>query len=229
MIAFGGAGPLHACDLAEEMSMNKVIIPPHPGLFSAYGLLTVDLARLFSMPVMSTDLGSLEKTFAKLRDICRKTLAEEHLSKYSLVESADLRYRGQSFEINLPYHSPSEDMRRLFDERHKALYGYSSPESEVEAVNAKIRAIVPVPKIERQAKKPRDSERGITGPEPRDFRTAWVSGTEVKVPLFVRKELLPSNNGAGPCIIEEYDSTTIVNSGWSWTIDELGNIRLARL
>jgi N-methylhydantoinase A len=225
LIAFGGAGPLHSCDLAEEMSISKVIVPVHPGLFSAYGLLTVDFARMFSLPVMTTELDSLEDVFEKLREKSRSVLAEEGLDKFASIESVDLRYYGQSYEINLPYR-PAEDLRKRFDTKHNELYGYFSAENRVEAVNAKVRAIVEVPKIQR-----RSAEISADGDKtPKQFKTrpAWISGKESTVKIFLREEL-SSGSGDGPCIIEEYDSTTVVNSGWSWKVDRFLNIQLENL
>ncbi len=222
LIAFGGAGPLHACDLAEEMSISRVIVPQHPGLFSAYGLLTVDLTRTVSVPAMTMKLGSLENTFENLEKKFSEVLNNEGLEKFVLFESVDLRYEGQSFEINLPYR-PSNDLRDRFDLKHKELYGYASTESRVEAVNAKIRAVAGVPKIERKREKVGANRR-----EPPTSREAWISNIVTMTPVFVRENLFPGGQGKGPCIIEEYDSTTVVNSDWSWMVDGFRNLRLER-
>ena len=179
---------------------------------------------MFSIPVMSTNLQSLGRMFHKLRKECVKALHIEKLDNFVLNESVDVRYQGQSYEINLP-HQPPDSLRNLFDAKHKELYGYSSPEANVEVVNAKIKAVVPVPKIERKR------EEIITSREPREMgnREAWVSGKNSLVPAYVREELSPGNNGVGPAIVEEYDSTTVINSSWSWMIDEYRNIRFERI
>jgi N-methylhydantoinase A len=251
LIAFGGAGPLHACDLAEEMSISEIVVPPHPGLFSAYGLLTVDLARVFSKPVMSTDLEALKNVFEKLKEESKTAVSRETREVYrhairkrewqggrgrpkddqaplddgiQILEYVDLRYQGQSFEITLPYSSPST-LRGLFDEKHAQLYGYSSPEARVEAVNAKVKIIIPVPKIERKAKVAKSYSYQL---EPTETRNAWISGAEAKTPVYSREQIRPGAVGYGPCIIEEYDSTTVVNSSWNCKMDGLRNLRLAR-
>ena len=227
LVAFGGAGPLHACDLAEEMSISTVIVPPHPGLFSAYGLLTVDLARVFSVPAMTTELGSLRDSFERLAGECTQVLANDGIEKPILHESVDLRYEGQSFEINLPY-KPAENLRQRFDAKHRELYGYSSSESRVEAVNAKIRAIVEVPKIERR-KDEVEIEGKETPPKPTESRPAWISGNDIMASVYVRENLFAGQKGEGPCIVEEYDSTTVINSNWTWRVDEFRNLRLDRV
>jgi N-methylhydantoinase A len=225
MMAFGGAGPLHGCDLAEEMSITRVIVPPHPGLFSAYGLLIADLGRMFSTPVMSTDLKALKGAFEKLQVECSKALRREGFASFSLARSVDLRYLGQSYEINVPYRSSPRALRTLFDAKHWELYGYSSTEEEVEAVNAKIRATIQVPKVKRKEIASKRSSPGVALLETRD---AWISGRKVKTPVFTREKLLPGSGGEGHGIIEEYDSTTVVNSGWTWFVDGYGNIQLSK-
>lgn len=220
LIAFGGAGPLHACDLAEEMGIKRVIIPEHPGLFSAYGLLTVDLARTFSEPVMSTNLD-LKPHFERLKEEAKVALMREGFSNFSFVEQADLRYVGQSFEITLPY---SEKLRQDFDARHRELYGYKSPEDEVEAVNAKIRALVTIPKAERR----RATTRTETSPRTDEARNAWISDKFSMVQVYSREKLFAGESGTGPAIIDGYDFTAVINSGWSWQINEFEDINLQR-
>jgi N-methylhydantoinase A len=223
LVAFGGAGPIHACDLAEEMAIRRILIPPHPGLFSAYGLLTVDLARMFSVPVMSTDL-QLDTYFQKLKDEAKVALDKEGFSTFSVREYVDLRYAGQSYEITLPRSSP-EAMRKDFDAKHKEFYGYASLEDEVEAVNAKIRAVVSIPKAERVAlTKPEVG--GVTNPVSEKEREAWISGSYSTVPVFLRERLLTGSSGKGPCVIEAYDSTLVVNAHWYWKVNEFGDTDL---
>jgi N-methylhydantoinase A len=220
LIAFGGAGPLHACDLAEQMAIKSVIVPRNPGLFSAYGLLTVNLGRTFLKPVMTTNLDlSIDFNDLKLR--ASRTLQEEGFSTFSLEQYVDLRYLGQSFELTLPYMERNK-LRKSFDKKHESIYGYSSKDP-LEVVNAKVRAVVSIPKIVRRKLDSRES-----GPKTSSFRTAWISGAYGKVPVYVRENLSLGNRETGPCIIEEYDSTTIVNGTWLWRIDEFENIVMRR-
>ncbi len=223
MVAFGGAGPIHACDLAEEMSMRRIIVPQNPGLFSAYGLLTVDLARIFSDPVLSKDL-ELGSHFERLREEARSVLGKEGFSSPTLLEYVDLRYSGQSYEITIP-HSASEAMRNAFHVKHKEFYGYASLEEEIEAVNAKVRAVISIPKAQRTAIGEEDPN---TEKVPNSFesREAWISGRDHTVPVFLREKLITGNATGGPCIIEGYDSTVIVNARWTWKINQFGDIDL---
>jgi N-methylhydantoinase A len=221
MIAFGGAGPLHTCDLAEEMSIKEIIVPDHPGLFSAFGLLTVDISREFSLPVMSTNLNPDEK-LEELRKKAKRQFEEENLLDVSFADFLDVRYKGESYELTLPYERRM-DVRRKFEEKHRSRYGYVS-DDVVELVNVRIRAISEIKKISLR----QDKETSNDKPEPYQERTIRVAKKTVNVPVYNRDRIRPGSSGSGPCIIEEYDSTTVVNPDWSWVVDSLRNLRMAR-
>ncbi len=215
LIAFGGAGPLHCCDLAEELEIDHIVVPVHAGLFSAYGLLTADLSRTFTLSVLSTNT-SLEPYFAKLAKMADGTLKKEGFKHYTLHGYVDFRYRGQSYELTLPY-DRTADMKRVFAERHKAVYGYSSSD-EVEVVNTKVRAVVPTATIRGKAAKHEGQE--VTSSSIN--REVWLGGNYSKVPIHTRKNLKSGSRGSGPCVIEEYDSTLAVNPSWTWRVEDYG-------
>jgi N-methylhydantoinase A len=218
MIAFGGAGPVHACDLAEEMEMREVLIPEHPGLFSAYGLLTVDVTRLYAAPVFDRDPHEvIERLEARARD----ELERDGFRDLYMEELVDVRYRGQSYEIAVEYGDGSH-LRERFESEHERIYGYTSRDP-VEIVSAKVVARARIPKIELRRRKARD-----VIPEPVSHRVAYVSGGFVEVPVYTREALPPGARGSGPAVIEEYDSTTVVNGGWEWEVDEFMSIVLRR-
>ncbi len=218
IIAFGGAGPLHACDLAEELDIARVVVPPHPGLFSAFGLLTADLSRSFSEPVLRPVSKGIESQFAKLRDRVQRSLKAEGFITYDSVEQVDLRYRGQAYDITVPYRKGA-DLARNFGREHKRLYGYSSNDT-VEAVTARVRAIIPTPKAALAKKRLQRSRP----PAPIATRRTLLRNEWADVPVYNRETCWPGVHGKGPCIIEEYDSTTMIGRGWSWKIDEYGDI-----
>ena len=215
MIAFGGAGPVHCCDVAEALGLRLVVVPVHAGTFSAYGLLAGDLTRTFSVPVLSTR-AALEPYFDEARALARRSLSGEGFKKFSLHEFADLRYRGQSYELTLPY-SRSSDVREGFGARHRELYGYSS-EDEVEVVNAKVKAVVPTASVRTEVKRVR-APAARPGTEK---RRAWFGRRFHVAPVLVRENLEPGSHGKGPCIVEEYDSTLVVNPGWTWSVQAFG-------
>lgn len=238
LIAFGGAGPIHSCDLAEELGIATIVLPQHAGLFSAYGLLTADLQRNFSLPVLEdASKADLEQYFSKLRENAHKILAQESFPNFDSVEQVDARYVGQSYEIPIPYEKGKSDSKTIqeeFNQRHKQLYGYSSSDA-VEIVNVKLRAIIPTrkaalsPKAKMTGKGEESSKSTLGHNEKSKRRTAWFLGRCYDdVPVLARDLIEAGESGEGPCIVEEYDSTAIINPSWSWRMDEYANIILAR-
>ncbi len=222
LISFGGAGPVHACDLAGELGIKRIIVPLHPGLFSALGLLTTELSRTFSQPILKPVSTSIERYFTELREQAKKSLKQEGFTAYDTIEQVDLRYQGQAYEITVPYKNNAK-LTRLFGREHKKLYGYSSNDT-VEAVNARIRAVIPTPKAILAKKKLQPSEQ----PAVASSRRVSLTGSWQKVPVYNRESLWPGVYGKGPCIIEEYDSTTVIGNKWSWKVDRFENIDSAR-
>ncbi len=218
LIAFGGSGPVHACDLAEELGIRRIIVPLHPGLFSAFGLLTAELSRTFTQPIHATE--NVERTFAQLREQARKSLKEEGFTTHQTIEQVDLRYQGQAYEITVPYEKKA-NLTKLFGREHKKLYGYLSLDA-VEAVNARVRVIIPTPKAKFVKKRLQASKSA----SPILSRRMSLMGSWQKVPVYDRENLVPGVSGKGPCIIEEYDSTTIIGSKWIWKIDPYQDIDL---
>src|SRR5207245_9843158 len=189
--------------------IKKISIPMHPGLFSAFGLLTAEVSRTFIQPIIGKSVINVEPTFIQLREQARKSLKEEGFTGYQTVEQVDLRYQGQFYEITLPY-KENTNLERLFGREHKNLYGYSSKDA-VEAVNARIRAIIPIPKA-KLAKKQLKSGQPTA---PASSRKMSLLGSWQKVPVYYRENLVSAVIGKGPCINEEYDSTTKLDRQWT--------------
>ncbi|MEM0272124.1 MAG: hydantoinase/oxoprolinase family protein [Thermoprotei archaeon] len=220
LIAFGGAGPMHACDLAEEAGITRIVVPPDPGVFSAYGLLTTDLTRYFGRTVMC-DPQSVEREFSAFREGVKSKLAEEGVKGYSLSEYVDLRYTGQSYELTLPY---TPNFIEEFGRAHKAAYGFAAPDP-VEVVSIRIKATVSLPKLSL-VDQHSVGERSVW--EPVERRRAWLGGSFMNAPIYRRGGLGGGFEVEGPAIIEEYTSTTIVNPGWKCSVDRFGVITLRR-
>lgn len=218
MVAFGGAGPLHACDLADELGVREIIAPLHAGLFSAYGLLAGELTRTFTSPVMQTE-PSLETRFRKLEREAARAMRREGFTRFTTRRFAECRYLGQSHELLIPF-AGDGSIRGDFDARHRELYGYSLPDS-MEVVNIKVKATV-----RKESVAPLRSGRALGRAKP-SRRQAWVGGGDLSVDVLVREALEPGESGRGPCIIEEYDSTLVVNPRWKWSAETYGT-RLAR-
>ena len=218
LFSFGGAGPIHACDLAEELGIRKVIVPIHAGLFSAYGLLAADVTRTFTMPIMGP-AKSLGPRFKELERQAAREMRQEGFRKSTIARSVEARYEGQSHEILVPY-SDESGLRRKFDSLHRELYGYATSD-ELQAVNLRVvvRIRRPKPTLAAQSS---EEER-----EEPSRRMAWLGGETGAVPVHTREGMSPGDHGVGPCIMEEYDSTTVVNPVWRWRVEEFGT-RLSR-
>ncbi len=221
LVAFGGAGPAHACDIAESLGIRSIVVPAHAGLFSAYGLLAGDASRTYVFPVMRP-ARALKARFGAFEARILKELHEEGLDASRFRRSVELRYEGQSHELLLPY-AGDPSLARSFHERHRELYGYSSDDA-VEAVNARVTAVIgmsnaPLPSYPARA--------ATTGRGRSERRTAWVGGKTQVVPVYQREGLSKGRSGEGPCIIEEYDATLVVNPSWGWTAETYGT-RLSR-
>jgi N-methylhydantoinase A len=233
MVAFGGAGPMHVCALAEELEIGLVLVPPNPGMFSALGLLTADLFHDYShpmlVPVEDVDLESLESSFRELETCGDATLSEEGVTaeRRSFTRSLDIRYRGQGFELNVATASPvtGESIRgsvEAFHARHRDVYGYAAEAEPVEVVNAKLRVI-------GRLDKPQLTEAGAAEEREASTRRVYYEkmGGWVDADVIQRGSL--TGKAEGPAIIEQYDSTTVVYPGWSYEPDRLGNLVLRRL
>jgi len=237
MIAFGGAGPMHACALAEELQVPNVIIPESPGLFSALGLLVSDVTHNLLRAVMNRmdeiDPSQLESVFKDLEDEARRALSEEGFppERMVLLQEVDARYVGQSYEITVPMVPSGDGAERLvktFHERHGTLYGYMALEEPIEIVNARLTAKglieeLRLPKQELQGPKP--SAESLTG-----FREVYFESPDdyVRCPIYARERLSPGNRVVGPLVVEQYDSTTVVYPDWSLEVDCYGNLRLTK-
>lgn len=234
LIAFGGAGPMHACELAEELGVTKVVIPQAPGVFSALGLLLADYRHEFKASVLRsiTELsdGELEEIYASLEAKALETLSREGVSKDDvvMVRYADLRYVKQSYELSVEAPRPIPKggvakLREAFDRRHEEIYGYSMSD-EVMVVKVRVTAVGKVRKPSLRVVKEAIGDGGdaLVGTREAFFgRMGWV---EAKV--FRRAALPPGSVIAGPAMIEEYDSVTVVPPGWTCRVDGLGNLLL---
>jgi len=233
LVAFGGAGPMHVCALAEELEIGRVLVPPNPGMFSALGLLAADLFHDYSSPLLQpsgdVDPGMLEESFKVLEAQGDATLREEGVppDRRSFSRSLDMRYRGQGFELNVETGSPATRASILgsveaFHAKHRDVYGYAADDEPVEVVNARLRVVgrMDKPRLvgRRAAREAEASTRRVYFEAPAD----WVDAD------IVHRDALEGRS-EGPAVVEQYDSTTVVYPGWSYEPDGLGNLVLRRL
>ncbi len=227
LIAFGGNGPLHACALAEELGIPRVLVPRHPGLFSAQGLLAAELCATYLHAVMcSTDEiehAELERIFADLERRGRDVLLAQGACDAAMRfrRTYDARYRGQSFELQIEHDRSQAAIARRFHALHRARYGYAVEEESVELVNA--RATISAERVAPRARATADA------PAPHAARTrrTWMQSACVEVPVHDRGVLSAGTAFEGPAIVEQYDCTTFVAPGWRAQVAADGLLTLA--
>jgi N-methylhydantoinase A len=238
LIAYGGAGPLHAVEIAREIGITRVIIPAAPGVFSAFGMLFSDLrydfVRTWPMRLEDTDFDVVERIYGELEDDGRRAVAETSIAprKVTAKRAADMRYVGQehAVTVDLPMSVFSRQNRaaikRHFDEMHAVRYGTSAPEEPAEIVSLRttVTGVVDKPamrKIARGAATP--SRAASAGTRPVFHRDRGFVPTRT----FARGALVAGNRIKGPALIEEHASTTVLTPGDTATVDAWGNLVIA--
>ena len=233
LLAFGGAGGLHACDLAAALDIATVLIPEHSGVLSALGMLLADVAKDYSASVLRPGVKltatDLQLKLAPLATQAQHDLAAEGFTAADITLTAALamRYQGQAFEIDVPlpaFTLTEESLAALetdFHERHAKLYGYSNPHRATEAVQLRLRAtghtVKPSLPIAHDTK-PQPL------PTPDATRTTIFATASLPTPIFHRSRLTPGMSGAGPAIIVTGESTNDIPPLWSWQIDSAGTL-----
>ena len=236
LVAFGGAGPLHATKLAEQISIRQVIIPRYPALFSALGLLYANPSADFTQTVMLT-LGSeymplLQSVLTKL-----ETQAEDWFKGSAIPKKerqlralADVRYLHQNYEltIELPLGKLNsnylEQLYESFHAVHKQTYGHSAPGETIQVVNVRLRAV-----HERDKPKLKPIESVITSDkmvQNASHRNIWLRGNRITCPVYPRAGLRAGHHLTGPLVVQEREATILVEKGWVLTVDSWGNLLL---
>jgi N-methylhydantoinase A len=222
LLAFGGAGPLHACALASALGIREILVPAVPGALSALGILDADLRREFSRTVMSLP-GSpqIARVFAELEAEARDTFRPEGVVPL-LTRAADLRYQGQGYELRVEW---GRDVVKKFHALHDQSYGYADPERTVEIVTLRILALARTPKPRQIAVTP---SRGDGGHARIGMHRIFENGGWRRGTLYDRGRLCPGDHFAGPAVIVELSATTYLPSGWIAEVDGFSNLRLSR-
>ncbi|HTI81135.1 MAG TPA: hydantoinase/oxoprolinase family protein [Acetobacteraceae bacterium] len=233
LIAFGGAGPVHAVSLAEELQIPEVIVPPAPGAFSALGLVASDLKRDYSRTLYA-DVGSIDPervadVIASMEQAGREMLAAAHVppERRALLRLADVRYRRQAYELTVPIadgpitRASLDALTEAFHARHTQTYGHANRAERVQLVNLRVTALGRQPDLVL-------AQRSDPAKAQTRSREVWFEGAGLlAVPVHWRDGLMPGTEIAGPAIIEAMDSTTVIPPRWQARIDELGYIRIS--
>ncbi|MCZ6874994.1 MAG: hydantoinase/oxoprolinase family protein [bacterium] len=234
LIAFGGAGPLHAGQLAELLGTSNVIIPPHPGILSALGLLSTDLqhdaVRTFLQRGPTYDLAGIETVYQVLQEEATGYLTAEGVSvgQQTFQRLADLRYAKQGFEVTVDFLATEvttatvTQLINAFHQRHEQLYTYAATDTPVEIVNLRLRAVGQMDKLSL----PRIAALAETcTPPPEHTRQVYFSTTGfVETPVLARLALRAGHVIDGPAIVEQLDTTTVIYPGHQVVVDAYGNL-----
>jgi N-methylhydantoinase A len=239
LVAFGGAGPLHANRLAEETGIGSILVPMSPGTTSAMGLLVTDLKRDYSQSLVQradrADPTDLESAFRRLEERGRADLLGDGtgLGDIAFIRQAEMRYVGQSFELTIPLPEHLIDARAIsaaledFHREHDRAYGYSANDEPVEFVNLRLGALgrIAKPRMRELGKKHHDVTAAQKASRHVYFRE---SGGFVACPIYDRYLLSADDLLSGPAIIEEFDSTTIIHPGYRAVVDRFGNLLISK-
>ena len=228
LLPFGGAGPTHAFMLADEVGLRRVVVPPNPGTLCALGCLVADLRADFVRTVFAecsrVPPAVLTEAFATTDAEAIAWLDEQEVAveAVTLLRSADMRYRGQSFEISvdLPRHAGTgAELAAAFHARYAQIYGYADLSAEAEIINIRTTIVgqVPKPRLAQIARR----EGGVAS---RGTRRVRYDGAAFDVAVVNRADLGAGGRLRGPVIIEQYDTTTFVTPGWTVDVDVFGNL-----
>jgi N-methylhydantoinase A len=227
LVAFGGAGPVHANALARDAEMPSVLVPPSPGIFSATGLLTTDLKRDAAQTIMqrldSLDEAQVESVFAGLEAAGAEEMRGEGVAEDAIefVRRLDVRYVGQSYELTIPAEG---DLAGRFHAEHDRVYGFSAESEPIECVSLRLTTVGRIAKPP-----PRELAAGGTT-EPKQRREVYFAEASgyVDCPIYDRYALGARTELAGPAVVEEFDSTTVVHPGYGLSVDDHGNLIIER-
>jgi len=233
LLAFGGAGPLHAGRMARDLGMAGWIVPLYPGVYSAIGLIMSDVkhdyiqSRMKPMSELTPD--EVEQMFARLEALAAEDLRGDGFAPEQIrIERAlDMRYAGQGYEIAMPCSAQAlrdgwlAGLRRQFDEQHRSMFGHMAPEEAVEVVSYRVRGLGLVPPVEM----PRFKPAGATlADAKRASRPVRFDGRDLECPIYQREKLDVGLTVQGPAVLDQLDCTTVIYPGQTARVDEWKNL-----
>jgi N-methylhydantoinase A/oxoprolinase/acetone carboxylase beta subunit len=238
MVAEGGAGPMFAAEVGREVGTPKVLVPPHPGLSAAIGLLATDLVYEYSathyQDISTLEAERLDDAYRELEERATEQLREDGIAAEDvrLERLADCRYEGQGYELRIPVppgpvdQAWEEQVKASFHEAHERAFARRDEEADVQVVNLRAQGIgsmpeLSIPGVESGGSEPPEDALG-------GHREAWFavddSLQKVQVPLYERSRLKAGTRIAGPAIVNQFDTTTIIPAGMDADIDRHGNL-----
>jgi N-methylhydantoinase A len=236
LVPFGGAGPLHGVELAEALSMNRVIVPAHPGIGSAFGMLSADVrhdyVKTHITSAAEADHKQVEGLFVEMEAQATDQLNREGFSREAIIlkRKVDMRYLRQAYELTIPSteapFSPNAvpQLVQAFHDMHQRAYGYAREDEPVEIVNLRLVALGKLPGLKLQARESSDDAQ----PKPFENRTVYFRGQPLKTSIYHRETLEPGQVMPGPAIVEQLDSTVVVTPTFAAECDPYGNLIINR-
>ncbi len=236
LVAMGGAGPMHACDLAEELGIPRVVVPRHPGVGAALGLLLSDVrhdvSRSWLRTVADLEAADLDAALAELEGRALALLEQSgHGDETASIRfELDMRYQGQAYNLSVPLVGRPVDAAVLaaavesFEELHRSLYSYTPAVAGIEIVTLRAEA---VGDVGAAAWEDRGGDRASG--EESGRREIYQRGEWRPLTVLSRGSLAPGAAVAGPAVVEQEDTTTVVNEGWTATVHGSGALRLERV
>jgi len=223
LMAFGGAGPIHAARLARELDCPRILVPPHPGILCATGLLMTDMVTDYARTRLTPLDGAkaiIADEFAALDAAAERWFDAEGIAgdARSTKRSIDMRYTGQNYELSIP----AEDLSALqeaFEAEHQRMYGYTAPEEPIQLVTFRLEATGTVPKSRFSEAAASTGTPQVTG-----TRAVWLDGKWTHTPLYERAALGAGDCIVGPAIVEQMDSTTLILPGQTAKVDRYANL-----
>ena len=238
LVPFGGAGPVHGCELAQELGIPRVLVPARPGILSALGVAIADIVKDYSRTVMlrgpDIDRSRLDEEFLGMEGLARRELQDEGLpaDRMAVRRFLDVRYVGQSFELTIDYPSTrsarsgdrlARSIGESFYRAHLRRFGYADRAEPVEIVNLRLKLDIEVDKPDFQPEPIGSSDPGVA--RVGEVKVVFSHG-EMNSPLYDRDALTSGAEIAGPALIVQMDTTTVLPPAWRGTVDPFGNLLL---
>jgi len=236
LVAFGGAGPMHACTTADELEIERVLIPELPGIFSAWGMLQSDirqdLARTMQVNLARADYADITAKFDEMTAEAMELLIRQHITREQaeFIRSADMRYLGQEYTVRVSFggdrvdHAAIEELKSSFHALHKQIYGFNNEEGEVEIVNLRL---VGLGRLDKKIKT-KSTLVSHEAPAPEKSQRALFKGQVYTANIYYRQNLLPGQAFMGPAVIEELTATTVIPPQWRVSVDEYRNLLVTK-
>jgi N-methylhydantoinase A len=236
-VLLGGAGPVHGVALAEELGIREILVPAAPGVLSAFGLLAAAIEHHHTQTLPSVveqaDLVAVDALLATLNEAGYRRMQEEGapLMEVCVAYTADMRYVGQAYELEVPIAVPlrSEDLpavQAAFHAVHERVYGYHRAGQPVEFINFRAVHTYPLP---RPSLRPLlRSRRPLAAAQVGERRTYFSSAGFMATPIFTRARLPVGERCPGPVIIEQPDTTIVIPPGYAAQVEESGNLRIRK-